>query len=85
MGKRDQENEKVKIHVIGSSIKETGHIQHLKEKTWAARVAQRFSAAFSPGCDPGDLGSSPCQAPYEEPASPSACVSLSLSLCDYHK
>ena len=25
----------------------------------AALVAQRFSAACSPGCDPGDLGSSP--------------------------
>ena len=26
---------------------------------WAARVAQWFSATFGPGCDPGDLGSSP--------------------------
>ena len=26
---------------------------------WAAWVAQRFSAAFSPGPDPGELGSSP--------------------------
>ena len=34
-------------------------------------VAQRFSAAFSPGCDPGDLRSSPCM----EPAPLSACVS----------
>ena len=26
---------------------------------WAARVAQQFSAAFGPGPDPRDLGSSP--------------------------
>ena len=27
--------------------------------SWAALVAQRFSTAFSSGCDPGDLGLSP--------------------------
>ena len=52
--------------------------------SWAAQVAQRFSATFGPGPDPGDPGSSPCQAPRMETASPSACVlaplSLSLSL-----
>ena len=26
---------------------------------WTSRVAQRFSTAFSPGPDPGDLGSCP--------------------------
>ena len=32
-------------------------------------------------------GQVPCRAPCMEPASPSSCVSasLSLSLCDYHK
>ena len=29
------------------------------EKVRAAQVAQWFSYAFSPGCDPGDQGSSP--------------------------
>ena len=44
----------------------------------AARVAQWFSTAFGPGCDPGDQGSSPTSC--VEPASPSACVSAPLSL-----
>lgn len=38
----------------------------------AVRVAQWFSATFSPGPDPGDLGSSPM--------SGSLCLSLSLSV-----
>ena len=51
----------------------------------AARGAQRFSIAFSPGPDPGDPGSSLHRAPCMEPASPSACVSASLSLCVSHE
>ena len=46
----------------------------------AARVAQWFSAAFSPGRDPGDPGSSLAWAPCMEPASPSAWVSASPSV-----
>ena len=42
--------------------------------------AQQFRATFSPGPDPGDQGSSPTSGPCMEPASPSACVSASLSL-----
>ena len=58
-------------------------VSYPKPKYRAARVAQRFSAAFGPGRDPGDLGSSPTSGRCMEPASPSACVSpsLSLSLC----
>ena len=42
--------------------------------------------AFGPGCDPGDPGSNPTSGSRcMETASPSACVSASLSLCDYHK
>ena len=42
----------------------------------AALVAQRFSATFRPGCDPGDLGSSPISgSPH------GACSSLCLCLC----
>ena len=44
--------------------------------------------AFGPGRDPGDPGSNPTSASQcMEPASPSAYVSASLSLCvcDYHK
>ena len=52
-------------------------------------MAQRFGAlAFGSGRDPGDPGSNPTSGSQcKEPASPSACVSasLSFSLCDYHK
>ena len=41
----------------------------------AAWVAQRFSAAFSPGYDPGDLGSSPTSGSLH-----GACLSPRLSL-----
>ena len=47
-----------------------------------------LAPAFGPGRDPGDPGSNPMSGfPCMEPASPSACVSASLSLseCDYHK
>ena len=47
-----------------------------KEKCRAARVAQRFSAAFSPGPDPRDLGSSPTSGSLQ-----GACFSLCLCLC----
>ena len=47
----------------------------LKIQLWAARVTQRFSAAFSPGRDPGDLGSSPTLGSLR-----GACFSLCLSL-----
>ena len=43
---------------------------------WAARVAQWFSAAFSPGPDPGDQGSSPTSGSLH-----GACFSLCLYLC----
>ena len=55
-------------------------------RTWAARGAQWFSVAFSPGCDPGDPGSSPTSGSRcMEPASPSACVSASFSLWVCHE
>ena len=41
----------------------------------AAQVAQRFSATFSPECDPGDPGSSPTSGSLQ-----GACLSLSLCL-----
>ena len=45
-----------------------------------------LAPAFGPGHDPGDPGSNPTSGSRcMEPASPSACVSASLSLCDYHK
>ena len=55
---------------------------HFKICLPASRVAQQFSAAFSPGRDPGDRGSNPTSGSRcMDPASPSACVSASLSLC----
>ena len=57
-----------------------------KPDVGAAWVAQQFSAAFSPGPDPGDLGLSPTwEAPCMEPASPSACVSASVCVCVSHE
>ena len=56
----------------GSKGKPKAQIQ----KTGAARVAQRLSATFGLGCDPGDQV--PHRASCMEPASPSACVSASL-------
>ena len=47
-----------------------------KAGLWAALVAQRFSAACSPGHDPGDLGSSPTSGSLH-----GACYSLCLCLC----
>ena len=47
-----------------------------------------LAPAFGPGRNPGDPGSNPTSGSRcMEPASPSACVSasLSLSLCAYHK
>ena len=45
-----------------------------------------LAPAFGPGRDPGDPGSNPTSGSRcMEPASPSACVSASLSLSDYHK
>ena len=49
-----------------------------------------LAPAFGPGCDPGDPGSNPTSGSRcMGPASPSGCVSASLSLilsvCDYHK
>ena len=45
-----------------------------------------LAPAFGPGRDPGDPESNPTSGSRcMEPASPSAYVSASLSLCDYHK
>ena len=60
--------------------------KYKKWHLWAARVAQRFGAAFGPGCDPEDPGDwVPRWASCMEPASPSACVSASLSVCVSHE
>ena len=51
---------------------------------WAAPVAQRFSAACSPGRDPGDPGSSPTSGfLYDACFFLCLCLCLSLSLCLY--
>ena len=52
----------------------------LKLYSRAALVAWCFSTAFSPGCDPGDLGSSPTSV-SQHGACFSLCLSLSLFLC----
>ena len=51
-----------------------------KQVIWAALVAQRFGAACSLGCDPGDLGSSPMSGSLHG-ACFSLCLCLYLSLC----
>ena len=72
---------------IGLQVSLHMEIHNINRKTYcgAARVAQRFSAASSPGRDPGDPGSNPtsgsrCMEPASPSASPSAYVSASLSL-----
>ena len=55
----------------------------IKNKGRAARVAQRFSAAFSPGCDPGVLRSSPTGGSLHG-ACLSLCLHLSLPLSVSH-
>ena len=58
-----------------------------KLNRWPAQVAQQFSAACSPGPDPGDLGSSPTLGSLHGacflllPLPVSLPLSLSLSLC----
>ena len=47
-----------------------------KFRIWAALVAQQFSTTFGPGCDLGDLGSSPMSGSLL-----GACFSLGLCLC----
>ena len=64
--------------------------QSLKKKPHRGIPGWRrgLAPAFGPGRDPGDPGSNPTSGSRcIEPASPSACVSasLSLSLYDYHK
>ena len=52
----------------------------IKTILWAAPVAQQFSAAFSPGPDPGDLIQSHIELPAWSLLLPLP-VSLPLSLC----
>ena len=53
----------------------------IKHGKWAAQVAQWFSTAFSPGCDPGDPGWSPTLGSLQGACFSSACVSSSHSFC----
>ena len=56
-----------------------------KKQRQAAPVAQRFSATFSQDVILETQDRVPRQAPYMEPASSSAYVSASLSLCVCHE
>ena len=76
--------------ILGSwSCEFKSHIgwrDYLKIKSWAAQVAQRFSAAFGLGWDPGDSIPGP-QAPIGLPAWSlllPLSVTLPLSLCVSH-
>ena len=54
----------------------------LKQLIRGAWVAQQFSAALSPGPDPGNLGSSPTSGSLHGAGFPlGLCLCLSLSLC----
>ena len=58
----------------------------LEIKREAARVAQRFSTAFSPRCDPGDPESSPTLVSLHGACFfLCLCLYLSLSLCVSHE
>ena len=67
-----------KMAYLGRTIPSQVFIKR-KRKKRPARVAQQFSAAFSPGRDLETRDQDPHRAPCLEPASPSACVSASLS------
>ena len=67
-----------KMAYLGKTIPSQVFIKR-KRKKGPARVAQQFSAAFSPGRDLETRDQDPHRAPCLEPASPSACVSASLS------
>ena len=58
-------------------VREADGLEHqvdsIKHNKWAAQVAQQFSAAFIPGPDPGDQGSSPTSSSLH-----GACFSLCL-------
>ena len=60
---------RVRFSEVGSLVKRSMY-------PGAPWVAQRFSASFSPGPDPGDLGSSPASGSLH-----GACFSLCLCLC----
>ena len=57
------------------SLPHLKHVIMLMVLSPAARAVQWFSAAFSPGCDPGDQDRVPHRAPCMEPASLSLCLS----------
>ena len=56
----------------------------LEGRQRTAQVAQWFGAAFSPGPDPGDRGSSPTSGSLHG-ACFSLCLCLCLSLCVSHE
>ena len=65
-----------------SWTRKEGQSSHsLKKPQCTARVAYWFSATFSLGPDPEDPDGVPHQAPFLEPASRSACVSATPSVC----
>ena len=78
--------EQISLYIINWSFTGIYHGPHINLRRvipvfrtsllWAARVAQRFSAAFSPGRDHGDPGSSPTLGSLH-----GTCFSLCLCLC----
>ena len=71
---------------VGYGIGEPGQPETVKRRRGIPGWRSGLAPAFGPGRDPGDPGSSPASGSRcMVPASPSAYVSASLSLCDYHK
>ena len=77
-----QSVEHVTLDLVSSSPTLGAEITYkLKEKIEIPGWRSSLAPAFGPGRDPGDPGSSPTSGSRcMEPASPSACVSASLSL-----
>ena len=67
------------LKYVSETLEPEKGIRVKNSASWAAQVAEGFSTTFSSGPDPGDLGWSPTSGSRHEPASPSACVSASLS------
>ena len=66
------------VSLYGSFLSLEKFIEFVQIKLWAAQVARQFSTAFSPGRDPGARDRVSRKVPCMEPASPSACLSLSV-------
>ena len=80
-GSHDEPETEICLYVQSQRTCKTAKVDFLKLYAGPPGWLSGLVTAFGPGCDPGDPGSSPTSGFCVEPASPSACVCASLSLC----